>query len=423
MIDIQAHKKNKHLYFSDILDFVQADLDYTSENQKKLWRKTRELHQLGASGDFVHTEKWVQIVSQIGHQWSSLGGESPQETAFGRLLSQVALWWEYDNDVMWRNVKQVKYLCSGLSNSISWKSICKQVGDFRKKTEKVLTQTQTDRRYQFIQSNCLHAMSCIPSDSINLIFADPPYNVGKKYGSSKRKSDKLPLTQYKEWVEKWISECWRILVPGGTFYLKTVAQHVDWKSPLMANSGRYINHVTWFNTASGNNKVSFWEANEIILVYHKPPSSLRIFNEKAQSREDTIIRWDKGNENKHHPMLSHWDDIGRVYAGSIVHSEAILVPETKRKIHPAQSPVALPERAILFSSNPGDLIFDPFGGIATSGVAALKNGRLWIGTEVEEQYVLEGEDRLRPIKMMENGSEPVFASPKEKRLYPKTLFS
>ena len=85
----------------------------------------------------------------------------------------------------------------------------------------------------FYGSDCLEALHYIPSESVDLVFADPPFNVGIKYKGYKDNSG-----TYREWCADWIAECFRVLKPTGSFYLMTIDRHLEWKMPIMAKYGQ-----------------------------------------------------------------------------------------------------------------------------------------------------------------------------------------
>lgn len=87
-------------------------------------------------------------------------------------------------------------------------------------------------------SDCLELLSSIESETVDMVFADPPFNVRIKY-----KGYKDSNLNYKEWCEQWIAECFRVLKPTGTFYLMTIDRHLEWKMPIMAKYGTFINLV------------------------------------------------------------------------------------------------------------------------------------------------------------------------------------
>lgn len=114
--------------------------------------------------------------------------------------------------------------------------------------------------------DCLEGMREIPDESIDLIFADPPFNVGKKYGEDSTKDNR---SDYYLWCEEWINEGFRVLKKTGTFYLMTLNRHLEKKFPLMGKRGVFINLISWRNVSACHDKRSFWGATQPILVYGK----------------------------------------------------------------------------------------------------------------------------------------------------------
>lgn len=233
--------------------------------------------------------------------------------------------------------------------------------------------------------DCLEGMKRLSNESIDLIFADPPFNVGKKYGSSDRRED------YYEWCEKWIDLGFKKLKDSGTFYLMTITRHLEKLYPMLGSRGVFINQVNWRNVSASNSKRNFWNSYQPILVYGKTKSY--VFNTYIQRRK-VQERWGGYSTQPQGQLLDYWDDIPFVYAGSIHHKEAILIPGTNKKVHPTQMPVALATRAILFSTNKNDMVLDPFMGSGTTAVACKYLDRHFIGFEINKKYCTMIEQRL-----------------------------
>ena len=230
---------------------------------------------------------------------------------------------------------------------------------------------------KIIHIDALAMLIQLPDESVDLVFADPPYNIQKEEYMDNRKN-------YNSWCESWINECFRILKPTGTFYLKTISRHLEWKMPLMAKQGVFINLVAWSNASGGrNNKRRFWYSYEPIMVYGKTKKYK--FNTYAQVNTSGVIRWGGYKGEFRGQILDYWD-IPFVYSGAIIHAEAILQQGTKKKAHPCQMPEALSRRAILFSTDPGDLVFDPFAGSGTTPATAIIADRKFSGCEIEKKY-------------------------------------
>jgi len=240
--------------------------------------------------------------------------------------------------------------------------------------------------HKIIYGNCIDELRKIDNQCVNVIFADPPFNVGKFH------NDRLDVNEYYTWCEKWIGECFRVLKSTGTFYLMTLTRHLEKLYPILSKRGVFINEVHWRNVSSLNDKRRFWGSYQPIIVYGK--TDKYIFNINAQMKP-MQFRWDNSQKRIGSRILDIWDDIPRVYAGSIYHKEAILEEGTNKKAHPTQMPIGLARRAILFSSNEDDLVLDPFVGIGTTLIAAIQLKRNSIGIEIRKEWCEDSFQRLQ----------------------------
>lgn len=232
---------------------------------------------------------------------------------------------------------------------------------------------------------CVETLRTLNSGSVDMVFADPPFNMGKRYGGKTRSDAR---TDYYEWCEAWIAECFRILRDTGTFYHMTIDRHLERLMPIMGAHGQFVNLVKWRNVSAEHDKRQFWNSTQPILMYGK--TDRYKFNTYAQvrNRKQLVVSWSaKRAAGTKGQLTDYWDDIRPVFAGSITHPEAILVPGTNRKAHLAQMPVGLSDRCILFSTDPGDTILDPFSGSGTTGISCIKLGRDLIAIEQEAEYV------------------------------------
>jgi len=253
----------------------------------------------------------------------------------------------------------------------------------------------TDWRDKFLNKvvcgDCLELMRELPDGCVDLVFADPPFNVGKKYGAYR--DDRV---DYRDWCAEWVFECFRLLSGPGSFYLMTITRHLEWLMPLMAGHGMFINLITWRNVSACHSKRQFWGEYQPILFYGKTTDY--IFNTYAEIIPDGQRRWGGYSTEYKGQFKDRWDDIPFVYAGSISHPEAVIMPGSSRKAHPAQMPVNLAKRAIRFSSNEGGVILDPFLGSGTTAVAAAELDRNFIGMELNPDYVEIARRRLLKIQ-------------------------
>ena len=218
----------------------------------------------------------------------------------------------------------------------------------------------------------------LDSESVDMVFADPPFNVGIKYGggvNDKRKD-------YLKWSEEWIRECYRVLKPTGSFYHMNITKNLPGLLPIMDKYGFLINLIIWRHACAWGSNKRFYNKYQPIMLYAKTENYK--FNTHAQ-RTKPFKRWGKTNGKMQGQMGDLWDDISFVYAGSIHHKEAIIRPGTNSKVHPTQMPVDLVKRAILFSTDQEDLVLDPFLGSGSTLVACKQTDRSCIGFEINPE--------------------------------------
>lgn len=239
-----------------------------------------------------------------------------------------------------------------------------------------------------VVGDCLDVMTRMPNGCVDLVFADPPFNLGKKYGK-----DKDRRVDYWQWVKRWLEECWRVLNTTGSFYYMCLPQHLPFALPLMELWGIFRNVIIWKNaTGAHQANYRYWPKYQPIIFYSRDGNT---YNAGAQVDPSATRRWDDKMGYKFKGRMGDmWLDIPFVYAGSIIHKEAIIEPGTKRKVHPCQMPEGLAERAILHSTNKDGLVFDPFIGSGTTAVAADRLGRNFFGCDISAPYVEMGLERI-----------------------------
>ncbi len=222
--------------------------------------------------------------------------------------------------------------------------------------------------------DCLEIMPEL--EPVDLVFADPPFNINKPY-KDKREN-------YQEWCADWICECFRLLKDTGSFYHMTITRHLEWKMALMAKCGAFVNLITWRNVGAVNNKRSFWNEYQPIMLYGKTENYK--FNTYAEVDHGSARRWGRMTTEYKGQKKDRWDDIPFIHAGKSASREAILLPGTFKKAHPCQMPRALAQRAVLFSTDKADVVIDMFFGTGATASACERLNRSWIGIEIEEKY-------------------------------------
>ena len=244
-------------------------------------------------------------------------------------------------------------------------------------------------------SDCIKIMSKFPSESIDLIIADPPYNVGKDYGNS---SDKQTNEEYKKFTDLWMEESYRILKKGGTIYTFGGKQNISYMfEKLKSLNMNYISWIVWHYTQGQGRTKGFSSRHDDILMFSKGGNykfnldNIRIPQKYFRTRNNM-----KGANPGDVWKLSH-----------------IHYCEHGRTNHPTQKPHALYERMILASSDEGDVILDPFAGSGSSLVVAKKTNRKYIGIEIEEKYCSMIEEELnKEYKYFNSSFEELTRVPK-----------
>lgn len=231
----------------------------------------------------------------------------------------------------------------------------------------------------------------LPTKFVDLLIADPPYNLDKNFNGKKFK--KTSDEMYEEYTESWIKSVLPLLKEDATIYVCC-----DWQSsPTIGKVLKkyfYIqNRITW-QREKGRGALSNWK-NGMEDIWFATVSKHYTFNvDKVKVRRKVIAPykvdgkpkdWEEtaeGNFRNTYPS-NFWDDISIPYWS---------MPENTA--HPTQKPEKLIAKLILASSNPGSIVFDPFLGSGTTSVTAKKLGRHYIGIEENEQYCVWAEKRL-----------------------------
>jgi len=224
-------------------------------------------------------------------------------------------------------------------------------------------------------------------ESPALIFADPPYNVGVDYGEGTQ-ADSLPDEQYLRWVERWLGLCHDRLIPDGTMWLLIGDEYADHFGILLARVGFHRRAwVKWYETfgvcnSSGGN---FSRCSRHLFYCVKNPRSFVWHPEPVTRPSD---RQAKYNDARADPDGKVWDDVWQIPRLTGTCTERL--PD-----FPTQLPVDLLTPIIAATSHPGDLVVDPFCGSGTTGIAALRLGRRFLGLEKSEAFVQLARLRLR----------------------------
>jgi len=237
---------------------------------------------------------------------------------------------------------------------------------------------------KIICGDCIKVMNTMPEKSVDLIFADPPYNIGLKYDNHK---DNMPYEEYVNWTEKWITACLRVLKDNGSIYIAIGDEYAAEVVSVLKKKGLSMrNWIIWHYTFGQNQRKKFSRAHTHIIYFTKDPTNFTFNSDDIRVKS---IR-QKIGDKRANPKGKIPDDVWKISRVAGTFKERV-------KNFPCQLPLALLERVIKASSNAGDVVLDPFIGSGTTAVASKKLGRKYIGIDISPNYVKNTENRLRSM--------------------------
>ncbi len=246
---------------------------------------------------------------------------------------------------------------------------------------------------QILAGDCVEVLETLPSHSVDLIFADPPYNLQLRQSLWRPNLTRVDavddawdrfadFTAYDAFTEAWLRACRRVLKDSGTIWVIGTYHNIFRVGRLMQDVGYWIlNDVVWLkaNPMPNFRGVRFTNAHETLIWAQRNRGARYTFNYHAMKRLNDDIQ-----------MRSDWR------LPLCTGSERLTI--NGEKAHTTQKPEALLYRVILASSNPGDVVLDPFFGTGTTGAVARKLHRRWIGIERDETYLRIAADRIRSVE-------------------------
>ena len=255
---------------------------------------------------------------------------------------------------------------------------------------------------QILTGDCLSLLKKLPEASVDLAFADPPFNIGYDYDVY---NDKQSRSTYLEWTEQWLRAVHRVLKPTGSFYVAIGDEYAAELKVRLDQLGLTMrNWIIWHYTFGVNCRKKFNRSHAHIFYYVKDakhftfnPNEIRVpsarqttyadrrANPVGKLPDDTWVLRPQEDERYFDPASDTWY-VSRV-CGTF----------KERKDHPCQMPEAVLERIIHVSSNPGDLVLDPFAGSGTTLAVAKKLGRDYLGMELSEEYAQSIRQRMNEI--------------------------
>ena len=257
-----------------------------------------------------------------------------------------------------------------------------------------------------LQGDCVEMMRSLPAASVDMIFADPPYNLqlggdllrpdGSQVDAVDDDWDKFDsLATYDRFTHGWLKEAKRILKPGGSIWVIGSYHNIFRVGTALQDQGYWIlNDVVWrkANPMPNFKGTRFTNAHETLIWasmgekarYTFNYRAMKTLNDELQMRSDWLIPICGGQE--------------RLKKGGT-------------KVHPTQKPEALLYRILLACSNPGDVILDPFFGTGTTGAVAKRLGRHYIGIEREDDYIAAAKERIEMALPLDESAVKTMMAP------------
>jgi site-specific DNA-methyltransferase (adenine-specific) len=273
------------------------------------------------------------------------------------------------------------------------------------------------------QGDCIEGLAKIKPDTIDLAFADPPFNIGYEYDVYK---DNQHSEEYLAWTRKWMAGVARVLKPAGTFWLAIGDEYAAELKLIAQNDVGFVcrSWVIWYYTFGVNCKYGFSRSHTHLFHFVKDPEhftfnaldpAIRVpsarqlvyadvrANPLGRLPDNTWILRPQDAPDGFQPTDDTWY-FARV-AGTFKEREGF---------HGCQMPEQLLGRIIRACSNPGDSVLDPFSGSGTTLVVAKKLGRRWIGFELSKQYAGKIQARLKKTEVgqpLDGAADPVTSAP------------
>nr|WP_066704665.1 site-specific DNA-methyltransferase [Celeribacter ethanolicus] len=268
---------------------------------------------------------------------------------------------------------------------------------------------------EILSGDCIEVMNALPEESVDLIFADPPYNLQLRGDLHRPDNSKVDAVDdawdqfdsfkvYDDFTREWLKAARRILKPNGAIWVIGSYHNVFRLGAELQNQGYWIlNDVVWRKSnpmpnfrgkrLTNAHETLIWASKNEAAKYTFNYEALKSLNEGIQMRSDWVLPICNGGER--------------------------LKDDNGDKAHPTQKPESLLHRVIVGTTNPGDVILDPFFGTGTTGAVAKMLGREFIGIEREEKYREVAEKRIASVRKFDKDALRVSTS---KRAEPRVPF-
>jgi len=236
---------------------------------------------------------------------------------------------------------------------------------------------------KIICGDCVKVLGKVKEPFADLIFADPPFNIGYKYD---KYNDKRKKEHYIAWTKEWMAACKNVLKPGGAFYI-AIGDDYAANVKITADEMGLImrNWIIWYYTFGQQTKNKFARSHTHIFYFVNDKKNFTFNDYAVRVPSDRQLIY---NDRRANPAGKMPDD---VWDG---HSRVCGTFRERAGWHPCQMPESLLKKIIAVSSNRGDLVLDPFMGSGTTAAAAYQLGRNYTGVEISQDYASRAMSRL-----------------------------
>jgi adenine-specific DNA-methyltransferase len=261
--------------------------------------------------------------------------------------------------------------------------------------------------HKIILGEAIEALESIKDNSVDLIFVDPPYNIGKRFIDlpDRWESD----GSYLNWCYKWLGLCIKKLKGNGTMYVMTATQNMPHFDLFLRDKLTILSRIVWYYDSSSVQARKYFGS-----LYEPILHCVKNENDYTFNANDILVQARTGAVRK---LIDYRKSVPAVYNSKKVPGNVWHIPRVRYRMdeyenHPTQKPITLLERIVRASSNERDLVVDPFSGTFTTSYVAKQLKRKSIGIEINEEYVKIGLRRLQIVT--EFNGEPLR---RERRTY------
>ncbi|HAL44586.1 MAG TPA: site-specific DNA-methyltransferase [Phycisphaerales bacterium] len=247
---------------------------------------------------------------------------------------------------------------------------------------------------QILEGDCIEILGGVKEPFVDLVFADPPFNIGYKYD---KYHDKKEKEHYLEWTKKWMAGCCNVLKPNGSFYIAIGDTYAANIKVIADELGLVMrNWIIWHYTFGQQTKDKFARAHTHIFYFVKDKNNFTFNDWAVRTPSDRQLIY---NDKRANSVGKNPDDVWNCF------SRVCGTFKERQGWHPCQMPELLLARIIAASSNEGDCVLDPFNGSGTSAVVAAKYGRKYCGIDISKDYVKKTIERIGKIRNQSSDME------------------